>query len=177
MLITLDGIDGVGKSTISALLKERLNAYIIKGVRDDYVDKLAYSSNHIDVKCLYYLASFIDSALDSKIERNEIIVFDKSFYSTIVYHKLLGSKINIEKILTEIVAPDLKVYLTCPRFLWQERLKKRNKIDWYEKQLLESEEFASKIEDAYSELGLIRIENINIEDTFYKIVDLIDKIK
>jgi thymidylate kinase len=176
MIITLDGLDGVGKSAVASLLGEKLNAKVIKGIRDVYVDKLAFESKHIDVRCLYYLASFLDSVLDSKLEARQIIIFDKSFYSTIVYHRLLGSQIDIEKTLTKIVSPDLKIYLTCQRSIWEERLRKRDKLDWYEEQILSNEDLSRKIELAYSELGLIRIENNELKNTVVEIMDIIKKL-
>lgn len=177
MIITLDGIDGVGKSTVANLLEERLNAKIIKGVRDVYIDKLAFQSKHIDVRCLYYLASFLDSVLDVKDEKDSVIIFDKSFYSTIVYHKLLGSVIDIEKTLSKIVSPDIKIYLTCNRGLWEERLRKRTKLDWYEEQLINQPFLAEKIELSYDELGLIRVENNDLNETVSDIVKIIAKTK
>ena len=177
MIITLDGLDGVGKSTVANLLVEKINAKIIKGVRDVYVDKLAFESKHIDVRCLYYLASFLDSVLDSKKEKDSIIIFDKSYYSTIVYHKLLGSKIDIEETLTKIVSPDLKIYLTCNQDLWKKRLRERNKLDWYEEKLLTIQYLPEKIEALYAELGLIRIENNNLNETVLEIVKMITKMK
>jgi dTMP kinase len=172
LLITLDGIDGVGKSTIAHLLEERLNATTIKGVRDIYVDKLAFQSRHLNVRCLYYLASFLDAVLDAKKD-NETIIFDKSFYSTIAYHRALGSEIDIERTLTSVVAPDLSIYLTCSRKVWVRRLEKREKIDWYEQQLLSQPLFAEKIEELYLEMGLLRIENNDLEETVAEILKLI----
>jgi thymidylate kinase len=172
MIITLDGLDGVGKSTVANLLKVKLDAEIIRGVRDLYVDKLAFASQHIDVRCLYYLASFLDSALDSK-KQHKIIIYDKSFYTTIVYHKLLGSKINLEKTMTKLVNPDYKIFLTCNRSIWEERLRKRDKLDWYEIQILNNRKLADKIEAAYEALGLIRIENINLDETVSAIINMI----
>lgn len=173
MIITLDGMDGVGKSTVAALLKERLNATIVRGVRDVYVDKLAYDTPNLDVRYLYYLASFLDSILLAKAKNNSILIYDKSFYSTIAYHKCLGSQIDIEKIITSIVAPDLKVYLTCPKEVWVKRLRAREEINWYEEQIITQDSLSDKIEALYSEMGLICIVNDDLENTVSTILNLV----
>ena len=173
MIITLDGLDGVGKSTVAEMLKVELNATVIKGVRDIYVDKLAYGSPNIDVRCLYYLASFLDSILEAKTKINTTIIFDKSFYTTIAYHKCLGSQIDLEKTITSLVNPDLKVYLTCPKDIWVKRLLTRKNISWYEEKIINQDSLAENIELTYSKMGLCRIVNDNLENTVLDILKLI----
>ncbi len=174
MILTLDGIDGVGKTTIAELLRLQLGAVIIKGVRDPYIDKLANESSNLDVRFLYYLASFLDSILNARTQfPNSLIIFDKSFYSTIAYHKCLGSVLDVESTITKLACPDIKIFLTCPQAAWKKRLGDRQHLDWYEQQLLARPNLSEMIEASYVQMGLVQVVNLDVEITLKTIKDLI----
>lgn len=174
MLITIDGIDGVGKSYIAGLLRRQIRGTVIKGVQDTYVDSLALKSDFLEVRFLYYLASFLDSVLHAQRTIEGAIIFDKSYYSTIAYHVCLGAKLLFKEVeIYELVKPDVKIYLTCERKLWEQRLRGRKALDWYEQRLFSDPSLAEKIERQYTRMGLTPVESRNSDETISEILGLI----
>lgn len=176
MIIAIDGIDGIGKTTICDLLVEEFNGIKIKGVQDLYVDKLAYASFSIEIKFLYYVASFCDSVLKARKNNPDKIIFlDKSVYTTIAFHNAFGNKLKIENLFDATIRPDLGIFLSSPNNIWRERLLERESLCWYEQEVVNNKELSVKIENEYKKLGLDEIIISDVITTKNIIRDLINK--
>ena len=166
LIVSIDGLDGSGKTTICeyliSKLKKKYSVIKVVGVIDKYVDKLAYNSYSIDTKYLYYLASFIDSMMKKCSEHKGVIILDRSIYSTIAYHNVYGSKIDINNIFDIFIEPDIRIFLSTTMDVIKQRLMERSKIDWYEEKLIKDLSLGKKIETQYRDMGLQKVDATDI---------------
>ncbi|WP_421901320.1 dTMP kinase [Maridesulfovibrio sp.] len=176
IIISIDGLDGTGKTPISKYLENKLqNSVEIKriiGVPDKYVDKLAYNSFSIDTQYLYYLASFVDSMMKAT-KKHTVVLLDRSYYSTMAYHTAYGCKIEVSNIFNAFRKPDLSLYLSTDAKTITSRLQKRDELDWYEKQLIKETALGLRIESIYESFGLQKIDSTNIDEAKVQTLDIV----
>ena len=133
MKIAIDGMDGVGKSTVAKILGERINypVYEQKLVEKIGMDPIFYkklvkyieSSNNKNITSIFYI---LKSLLDNE-EENVIAV--RSIVSLYYFeHNNLDPKL-IESILELGIIPDLIVILYAGVEERIKRIKKRNEND------------------------------------------------
>lgn len=133
MLISIEGFDGTGKSSLSLKLNEMgfevlktplINRPNIRWVFDKESQPIT--------RFLYYLGEVIETTNLIK-ENNETIFCDRYIHSTIAYHTpLIGRKL-IDQIINSsieyIKMPDKVIYLTAPKNVIFDRIKSRKEID------------------------------------------------
>lgn len=117
-LIVLEGIDGVGKTTLSLLLKERLCAMGIPALRYEEREERATGFNiikpfikkeaPIDASLLFYLASAIyKSGKIQELLADHWVICDRYVYSTLAFHKVRGADLSIvDPARLPIIKPD-----------------------------------------------------------------------
>lgn len=157
MLIFIDGIDCVGKTTISNSLALEFNANIINSGKGKIIKELVNGTKNIDCKFLYYLANYINEILIVNIQESEIIIFDRSIISTFAYHISFGAKLSIENIFSVIPTPEIKIFLTCNKQAWLNRIASKKNIDWYEQALIDNPYLANNIENEYRKFSCLEI--------------------
>ena len=182
-LIVLEGIDGVGKTTIALELKKVLKKKGISAILyEDYelkhpgfnplkllVKKIPIAGSH-----LFYLASAIyKSQVIKKLLKKHWVICDRYFYSSVEYHKAKGSKLQIQP-LNDLLKPDYGFLLTLNEKTRQKRVKQRSKItksDLVSKQI---GSFPYKMESFLKKTDLINIDNsVSIKEAMDKITSLI----
>ena len=116
MLIVLEGVDGVGKSTIARKLARILNARIIHCTKDTPND-------------YRYFHRILDAATD------ENVIADRFCYGQFVYQTPEERKLSKEDLYhleTAMLARGAKViYVTAQEKTIEERLNKRNETPMY----------------------------------------------
>nr|DAU82217.1 MAG TPA: TMPK protein [Caudoviricetes sp.] len=116
MLIVLEGVDGVGKSTIARKLARILNARIIHCTKDTPND-------------YHYFHHILDAAT------NENVIADRFCYGQFVYQAPEDRKLSKEDLYhleTSMLAHGAKViYVTAQEKTIEERLNKRNETPMY----------------------------------------------
>lgn len=127
--IVLEGLSGVGKTTLGKQLCEEYNmryVYIpntdIKSVR-----KYIHSTN-IQTRFLYYLTALSDaSRIISEALQTQSVVCDRYVYSTIAYHQAAGVNEELLSIVKKInlVQPDKVIHIGISRELRYQRLTER----------------------------------------------------
>ncbi|AWY01096.1 hypothetical protein A8139_14740 [Marinomonas primoryensis] len=133
MLIVIEGLDGVGKSTIAKALSTRLNADFLStpdpSLREarKIIDK-EYDDTPL-ARQLFYTSSVVH--LSEKIkhlkEQGKVAVVDRYWLSTQVYHswKCGGLHFQLSEVVNQIQQPDFTVYLTLPLSIRNARLQSR----------------------------------------------------
>lgn len=127
MIITFEGIDGSGKSTLIKELKKyyQSKGKTVKVIKEPYKQfrKLILNPKHSfsDLTRLYlFLANRVESVNKITIsEPNTIFLLDRFSLSTYAYqHYGLGIPLDLVKALNEPIVQDLKIdrtiYLDCP---------------------------------------------------------------
>lgn len=128
--IAIEGIDGVGKSTVAKALCRELNAFYYKtppaifesfsistvtgeslSLRK-YVDTAAYSSPHS--RFLFYLYTLTEASREIRsLLSKHIIVCDRYLSSTLAYHQTLAPELKgVDISWLDILKPDYEYLLT-----------------------------------------------------------------
>ncbi|MCZ2722356.1 AAA family ATPase [Marinomonas sp. 15G1-11] len=133
MLIVIEGLDGVGKSTIAKALSTRLNAELLS-TPDPALKKArqiideGYSGTPL-ARQLFYASSVVHASEKIKHlkEQRKIVVVDRYWLSTQVYHnwKCGGSHFQLPEVVNLIQLPDFTIYLSLPLSIRNARLRLR----------------------------------------------------
>lgn len=195
MFIVLEGIDGAGTTTqaellrkaleeegreaittaeptggpIGALIRQVLNRRVVAGISHGIGVPLA-----ADVMSLLFTADRMDHAdtlIRPSLEKNETIICDRYFYSTIAYQGVGGDMKWIERLNEKALRPDLVFYLKIEPKISLKRIESRQIKEIYEK--LEFLEQVSKNYDKIFE----REQNVVIIDASKPVEAIAETIK
>jgi len=141
-LIVFEGIDGVGKSTLSKMLKNKLNKIGIPAVKyEDFEDRrqeynliksFIKKEAPINSSLFFYLSSAIYKS--KKIEnllKKHWVICDRYIYSTIAYHKIRGADMSLISKLSKfpIIFPDFLFLIKTKESIRIKRIKTRREND------------------------------------------------
>ena len=142
-LIAIEGIDGVGKTTIADLLVQKLKAVYQKTPRPGlkWMARLIDKLHNPELESIGYLfLTILTSFSIQRLLKHHTVVCDKYILTTLVAQNCLGGKLVklIEKFRYQwIKKPDYTFCLMIHnRAQLMERLGKRGKLDKNDKQLL-----------------------------------------
>lgn len=184
--ITLEGIDGSGKTTQALLLKENLEQSQSREVilvREPGGTKLAEQIREILLHnkpsgiaqvLLFYTArmSLLAEVILPKLQSGAIVICDRFVDSTVVYQSILGGLGHenlhaINAITIGNITPDLTILLNIPPKIALDRLRLRNnsKTDDFD---IREEQYIINLSAAYqkvAEENKYRIVQINADDS------------
>ncbi|MEL0623975.1 dTMP kinase [Marinomonas arenicola] len=184
MLIAIEGLDGVGKSTIAKALSARLGTEFLstpdpslKEARQ-IIDEV-YGDTPL-ARQLFYASSVVH--LSEKIkhlkEQGKIAVVDRYWLSTQVYHnwKCSGLHFQLSEIANQIQQPDFTVYLTLPLSIRNTRLQAREG-NTIEDNLTLSADTDRWLDNAYRSFKASKVAGVWIEtDTSGDVNYIVDEI-
>lgn len=139
-LIVLEGIDGVGKTTLARLLQQSLLRKGISVLRYEEVEKKRVGFNRlkpfvktsvpIDASLYFYLASAIDKS--RRIEallRKHWVICDRYVYSTIASHAARGADVSLLPPLQRLplLKPDFFFLITVADGIRLKRVQARSR--------------------------------------------------
>ncbi len=183
-LIVVDGIDGVGKTTVAKLLAEKMGGEYYKTPPEEYSQiREIFDSGEATAKYLFYLATLIHSSslIWEKLEKKSVII-DRFIPSTICYHEVQGVNTDIvEWRNLPVLKPDFYFCLeVTKREEWQRRIAQR-----------EGKSMACKINSDYARFNSINTQikklilsldgtvidttNSSVEETVNKILLIIKR--
>ncbi|MDP3244450.1 MAG: dTMP kinase [bacterium] len=144
-LIVLEGIDGVGKTTIAKMIKRELGRHHIKSVIYESTEKKNSGFNilkpfikkyaaklSINSSLFFYLSStLLKSEIIKKMLKNKWVICDRYIYSTLAYHKIKGATKSLLPNLNKfpIIKPDFSFLITVDDKTRLQRVKKRKIIN------------------------------------------------
>lgn len=134
MFIVIEGLDGSGKSTVSKCLAKKLNAKWLTTPGTDFKTTRkhldAVFKNNPKARQLFYMATVLNVADEAQrlIDSGQHVVLDRYWLSTQVYHCWMsnGQYYKLHEIESELLRPDLTVYLDLPMDQRNERINARN---------------------------------------------------
>jgi dTMP kinase len=116
-LIVLEGLDGVGKSTVAAGLADRLGAVLrttpseaLRRLRGPVEEALGRSE---EARRLFYAAATVAAMAEAEgqIAAGRTVVLDRSLLSTIAYGRLGGSRLALDEVAALVRPADVTVFL------------------------------------------------------------------
>jgi thymidylate kinase len=160
MFIVIEGLDGVGKSTIAAALAKEIGAEVLSTPGKEFnnirgqLDSI-YQGNH-QARQLFYMSTvmYVSEKVRELISIGKTVIVDRYWLSTQVYHqwKSIDYHFELEEVEKKILIPDVTLYLYLP-------LKKRtNRLICRENNTLEDNQTLGETADEelntlYSKLG------------------------
>ncbi len=157
--IVLEGPDGSGTTTQSALLAERLKkegyevvltaeptgSPIGKFIREQLKLKTIPSASALQLLFCADRAAHIETTIKPALDAGKIVISDRYVISTLVYGEALGLDPDwLLRVNTPFLEPDM-VMIALPSFpVCMERLKKRRQLD-----VFENAKFMRKVHDLY----------------------------
>lgn len=175
LLITIEGIDGMGKTTqvkmLAAYLREK--GYDVKQLREPtdgfWGKKIKGQVKHgrtITPKeeCQWFLKDRVEDVqknINPALEKNEIVVMDRYYYSTMAYQGALGLK--VKKIMEEnenfAPRPDLVIILDAPPEIGLARItnNRKEELNYFEKL-----DYQNKVREIF--LDMKEYDNVKVLD-------------
>ena len=136
MLISIEGMDGVGKSTITKRVSKALDIPLVEKPIDrllcldkehsNIITEKIYSDYSSNVQGMYYLLGYLSALEDSK---KEDIIRDRSFLSTYYFSYNEENAPLFDIIANYYGLPDLTIILYASIDERIKRIKKRNSSD------------------------------------------------
>ena len=131
--VVIEGFDGAGKTDASKWVTTQYSYTYVKSpagafaTARDIFDNLENAT--VRERFLYYLAVSMSSSatVNDMLTDGRDILLDRYFYSTLVYHEILSPGITEghKSYLSQLIKPDLVIYLITDFEIALERLKKR----------------------------------------------------
>ena len=164
-LISFEGIDGVGKSTLISKLVEHYDklkqkVVILKNIDDSSVRVIAIRSilnhnkseytNNTSIALLYLSEMYCtDVKIKSYLEEGYVVILDRWTHSTLAYAGSTDYNIDlIKKAIENLTKPDISILIDADVDVVMERLNKnRASLDLYE-----NKDKLLKIQDRYNQL-------------------------
>ncbi len=195
ILISIDGPNGVGKTTLVNLVKENLveqNLELIhtKEVTNSSIGKLIRTElDQLGAEALACLIAsdrynHIDKVIKPALEQDKLVITERYYPSSIVYQTLDGCSIDfVKSINSRVLIPDLAIIVRSEEDRIQSRLKERETIDRFERDNLtkgnKEVKLYNEIDQVLSEQGwnVEAVENTEgrLEECAKKITQLIIK--
>lgn len=144
-LIIFEGIDGVGKSTLSVELKKKLVHLGVKTIfYEEYEKKIknfnslkpfiksTVAKSSIDSSLLFYLSSALyKSVVIRKLLKKSWVICDRYIYSTMAYHQTRGASKKIISSIYDfgILKPDFVFLITVDESIRKHRVRNKGLIE------------------------------------------------
>jgi thymidylate kinase len=166
MIIALEGLDGVGKSTVAADLAKHLGATVLSLPPDDLkLQKPSFTYEYRSPsRYFYYLAAAVRMSELAAMEARHVI-FDRYIDSVHSMHAPLMPEIadDMRRLSLGIARPEFTFLLNADEAERRRRLARRGKaIDPFEEQLFE-DRFRNEVLSAFeSNVNAIRIETTQL---------------
>lgn len=178
--ISLEGLSGVGKSTVSILLAERIGADFVGTIPQAFNElrKMIDGSEitNINARFLFYFAAVLEGEKSIKtiLESNRTVVVESYFYRTLAFHRGMGSDLEVSIPPTALM-PDRIFQLTCEESMRRQRRQSRNKYETYWDR--KAEQNTENILREYQKLYMETIDTtyLSLNQVVENIVDRLDR--
>ena len=163
--VSLEGLHGVGKTTVSQLLADELGVGRIGTIPPEFNDLrriLDHSPNtNIDTRFLFYLSAVIscEGIIVEQLNSGRYVVVESYTARTVAFHRGMGSGTKVE-LCSTVLQPDVIYHLMCDEEERQARILERGEplTRW----VLLAEENSTRILEEYERFGMVSIETTDV---------------
>lgn len=188
-LIVFEGIDGVGKTTLSKLLQNRLMKQGFQTVRYEDIEEKNSGFNQIkpfikthapiDSSLLFYMASAIyKSRQIEKLLKYNWVICDRYIYSTFAYHKIRNADMSLISDMKKIPVrlPDCLFLIKVNDDIRLRRARSRSNNNAYDFKIKTNRNLIGKMEKELEGFKPIIIDNSystskNVVEKIYQIIN------
>lgn len=173
--VCIEGIDGVGKTTVSRMLANALGGTYYKTPPPPYESIRAEIDKKADPCSRFYFylsaVSFASTEIRALL-RSQTVVCDRYIYSTLAYHIAMDECFRGHALPPRLLMPDVTILLVAGE---SERLKRlvgrEEKVSRHDRDLEANKEFLAAVEREFREFNLHVLDSTLIDAE--GIVDLI----
>ena len=169
LFLVVDGLDGVGKSTIVRLLTEKLGAIAYKTPPKIFQRlRRVVSLKNPKFRFWFYLISIIWASIEICIlKRHQSIICDRYIHTTIAYHKSIGVNVSFYTRFCHylVLMPDRYLYLWARPEILKKRMNSRGFISSGDMVLWKDNKLQERIHRSFIEFKeSFKIEDIDTSD-------------
>lgn len=193
MFVTIDGPNGVGKSTLITKLKESLNNYNVYCTREPSDTDLGIRirNNEENVRGLQYAKmisedrkNHLQSIIIPKLGECDVVICDRYVVSSLALQVFDGVSIeHVWEINKDFLIPDLSIIIYASEWEIEKRLKTRKSLTYFEKNMSRSNEITFYknaalflLKKGYNIISLTSENNNDMVNNVNNISDIITKI-
>lgn len=162
--ISIDGVDGVGKSTVAKLLVADGTYHYHKSPSGEFARLRAEVDLHatpLEHYCFYRLSSQHDSTQVAELLRTTSVVCDRYIASTAAYHFAMDPRIREIHEESTLLIPHFAFLLEARSDVRKDRMAKRATIT-SDAALERNGAFLDRVNEVFQTLGLISIDTSDI---------------
>ena len=159
VFISLDGVDGVGKTTVALLLAEQGFQYYKSpsGPFAELRKEIDLRANPLERYCFYMMAIQYDTQHITDLLKNGPVVADRYVATTAAYHYVLDERVRLIHTDIHLLQPDYAFNLNCDKGIRDQRIagRRRNLSD---AKLENNSPFLDQVNDVFLSFNLIYLD-------------------
>lgn len=177
LFVTLDGVDGVGKTTVAKLLAADGSFQYYKSPSGPFAqlrNEVDAHATPLERYCFYHLATQFDSIQISRLLQVDSIVCDRYIASTAAYHIAMDARIRVIHNDAGLLKPHFAFLLGARSEIRDQRILERKKM-LSDVRLEGNSILLDRIAEIFASLGLIHIDtsDMTAEEVAKTIRDII----
>lgn len=163
--IVIEGIDGVGKSSVAASVAKKLGAQLMRTPPDffDQFENWLETITSPETRFLLYMFgnSYVSDRVRSDLKQRSIVC-DRYFASTVAYHRAMGCLLPTSILDYGLVKPDYTFFLnvTSEEVRRTRLLKRNDNSEW--DMLMEDDSFRDRVLEEYSRFRMTKIDTTGL---------------
>lgn len=179
VFISLEGVDGVGKTTVAKILAADNSFIYYKSPSGPFAQLRKEIDEHakpIERYCFYRLATQFDSVQISRLLEKGSVVCDRYIASTAAYHIAMDDRIRYIHDESGLLKPHFAFLLSARSDIRNKRLFERAKIS-SDIEIERNSNFLDRVSEIFKSFDLIYIDTsyITAEEVAKKIKDIVAK--
>lgn len=164
LFVSIDGVDGVGKTTVARLLVANSFFKYYKSPSGIFVqlrEEVDLHSTPLERYCFYRIATQFDSVQINQLLKNNSIVCDRYISSTLAYHVAMDDRIKTIHNSVGLIKPDFSFLLGARPEIRDKRINERALL-LSDKDIERNSSFLNRVAEIFMSLNLIYIDTSDI---------------
>ena len=164
VFVTIDGVDGVGKTTVAQLLASECAFHYYKSPAGTFAQLRKEVDNHatpIERYCFYRTATQYDSSQIGQLLEKTSVVCDRYIASTVAYHIAMDARIRVIYGDGGLLKPDFAFLLGARSDVRDKRILERGKM-LSDAKFEGDSVFLDRVAEIFTSFGLIYIDTSDI---------------